>query len=111
VRNRGLVSRMRCSAQHEVRSGALLSRDRHRHRRSRFCSAPLRAALRPGHASSFNVDEADQGEPTVHADPTTVCRAAAYLAVSFQQIVHPVLTEETEVAEASDSEGKPDEHA
>jgi len=33
------------------------------------------------------------------------------LAVSFQQIVHPVLTEETEVAEASDSEGKPDEHA
>lgn len=34
-----------------------------------------------------------------------------WLAVSFQQIVHPVLTEETEVAEASDSEGKPDEHA
>ena len=33
------------------------------------------------------------------------------LGVSFQQIVHPVLTEETEVAEASDSEGKPDEHA
>ena len=31
--------------------------------------------------------------------------------MSFQQIVHPVLTEETEVAEASDSEGKPDEHA
>jgi hypothetical protein len=40
--------------------------------------------------------------PTIDAD---------VLAVSFQQIVHPVLTEETEVAEASDSEGKPDEHA
>jgi hypothetical protein len=38
-------------------------------------------------------------------------RFKAELAVSFQQIVHPVLTEETEVAEASDSEGKPDEHA
>jgi len=39
-------------------------------------------------------------------------RASGFaLAVSFQQIVHPVLTEETEVAEASDSEGKPDEHA
>jgi hypothetical protein len=39
--------------------------------------------------------------------PLSLCE----LAVSFQQIVHPVLTEETEVAEASDSEGKPDEHA
>jgi hypothetical protein len=33
------------------------------------------------------------------------------LAVSFQQVAHAVLTEEAEVAEASDSEGKPDEHA
>ena len=33
------------------------------------------------------------------------------LAVEPQQVVHPVLTEEAEVAEASDSEGKPDEHA
>jgi hypothetical protein len=41
---------------------------------------------------------------------STHCRLSE-LAVSFQQIVHPVLTEETEVAEASDSEGKPDEHA
>src|SRR2546426_4845208 len=31
------------------RSGASLIRDRQRLRRSRVCSAPLRAALRPGH--------------------------------------------------------------
>ncbi len=31
------------------RSGAPLIRDRHSLERSRFCSAPLRAALRPGH--------------------------------------------------------------
>jgi len=30
-------------------SGAPLIRDRHRSGRSRVCSAPLRAALRPGH--------------------------------------------------------------
>jgi hypothetical protein len=32
------------------RSGASLIRDRHRLKRSRVCSAPLRAAPRPGHA-------------------------------------------------------------
>jgi hypothetical protein len=55
---------------------------------SRLCDA--RSSACDGHHSG-----ASQGE----------------LVVSFQQIVHPVLTEETEVAEASDSEGKPDEHA
>ncbi len=34
-------------------------------------------------------------------------QASCCLAVSFQQIVHPVLTEEAEVDEASDSERKP----
>ena len=33
------------------------------------------------------------------------------LDVSFQQVVHPVLTEEAEVAETSDSKGEPDERA
>lgn len=33
------------------------------------------------------------------------------LDLSFQEVVHPVSTEEAEVVEASDSEGKPDEHA
>ncbi len=42
------VSRMRCSAE-RLRSGAPLIRDRHGLERSRVCSAPLRAALRPGH--------------------------------------------------------------
>ena len=44
------VSRMRCSAK-LLRSGAPLIRDRSRQHfgRSRVCSAPLRAALRPGH--------------------------------------------------------------
>jgi hypothetical protein len=32
-------------------------------------------------------------------------------AMSFQEVVHPVSTEEAEVAEASGSEGKPDEQA
>jgi hypothetical protein len=31
--------------------------------------------------------------------------------VSFQQVVHPVLTEEADVAETSDSKGEPDERA
>jgi len=31
--------------------------------------------------------------------------------LSFQEVVHPVLTEEADVAEASDFEGEPDEHA
>src|SRR6266436_2659257 len=39
---------MRCSAK-LLRSGAPLIRDRHRAQRFRVCSAPLRAALRPGH--------------------------------------------------------------
>src|SRR6266404_6075491 len=34
------------------RSGAPLIRDRHGLERSRVCSAPLRAALRPGHESA-----------------------------------------------------------
>jgi hypothetical protein len=41
-------------------------------------------------------------------------RRRSSLAVSFRQVVHPVLTEEAEVAEvaeASDPEGEPDEHA
>jgi hypothetical protein len=33
-------------------SGAPLIRDRHRLERSRVCSAPLRAALRPGHETA-----------------------------------------------------------
>jgi hypothetical protein len=33
------------------------------------------------------------------------------LAVNFREVVHPVLTEEAEVAEASDSIGEPDERA
>ena len=51
---------MRCSAEQRrsyaicasliaLRSGAPLIRDRHGSERSRVCSAPLRAALRPGH--------------------------------------------------------------
>jgi len=44
------------------------------------------------------------------AGGASVC-AWASLAVNFQQVVHPVSTEEAEVVEASDSEGKPDEHA
>jgi hypothetical protein len=40
-----------CDAARAAASGASLIRDRHRLRRSRVCSAPLRAALRPGHAS------------------------------------------------------------
>jgi hypothetical protein len=32
--------------------------------------------------------------------------AASVLAVSFQEVVHSALTEEAEVAEASDSEGR-----
>ena len=40
-----------------------------------------------------------------------LCGGDGELAVSFQQVVHPVLTEEAEVAEASDSEGGPDEHS
>ena len=31
--------------------------------------------------------------------------------MSFQQVVHPVLTEEAEVAETSNSKGEPDERA
>jgi hypothetical protein len=31
--------------------------------------------------------------------------------LSFQEVVHPVLIEEADVAEASDFEGEPDEHA
>ena len=38
---------------------------------------------------------------------TTAIRGV--LAVSFQQVVHPVLTEEAEVAETSDSKGEPDD--
>jgi hypothetical protein len=37
------------------RSGASLIRDRHRLKRSRVCSASLRAALRPGHERSTNL--------------------------------------------------------
>ena len=40
----GLVPRTPCSAPHEVRRGALLSRDRHKLRGSRFCGASLRSA-------------------------------------------------------------------
>jgi hypothetical protein len=42
--NNALVSRTQRSAQHEVRSGALLSRDRLTRGGSRFCGASLRFA-------------------------------------------------------------------
>jgi hypothetical protein len=58
LRTRPTPSRVPDAVQRErQRSGASLIRDRHGLRRSRVCSAPLRAALRPGHASGMHFGE------------------------------------------------------
>src|SRR5207247_7016982 len=53
LRARPTLSRVPDAVQRVTKwSGASLIRDRHGLRRSRVCSAPLRAALRPGHESA-----------------------------------------------------------
>jgi len=53
LRARPTLSRVPDAVQRVTKwSGASLIRDRHRLERSRVCSAPLRAALRPGHESA-----------------------------------------------------------
>jgi hypothetical protein len=58
LRTRPTPSRVPDATQRErQRSGASLIRDRHRLERSRVCSAPLRAALRPGYEIEVHFGE------------------------------------------------------
>ena len=62
-----------------------------------FIAAPFVAG-----AARVDLDGKEAGEVTARDAED----AATKLAVSFQEVVHSALTEEAEVAEASDSEGR-----
>jgi integrase len=67
----------------------------------------------------LHVRRAKNGSPSVHRAPgrrnprsaAPTARTRAILARIYDRAGHPVLTEEAEVAEASDSNGEPDERA